>query len=160
MATPALIDLSSCTSGYGDTNEVSFLVSDCKVCGMPFFQGSLFCDTLAVISVFVAACLPLQVKIMRNGVCPDLRMSHTHTQHQDSFSSLDVMNFGHNICNKTPDVKLLMKSVLMSQIPQESVNYNEISYNNKIISYFSLSAPCSQGKREPAGYSSQFFFKC
>lgn len=82
MATQlSLVDLSSCTSGYGyvDTNEVSFLVSICKVCGMPFFQGSLFCDTLAIISVFVTTCLPLQVKIMRNGVYPDLRMSHTHT---------------------------------------------------------------------------------
>lgn len=75
----SLVDLSSCTSGYVDTKEVSFLVSICKVCGMPFFQGSLFCDTLAVISVFVATCLPLQVKIMRNGVYPDLRMSHAHT---------------------------------------------------------------------------------
>jgi len=55
-------------------------------------------------------------------------------------------------------MKLLMKSVLMSQIPQESVNFNERSYNNKIISYFSLSAPCLQDRREPAGYSSQPFF--
>lgn len=46
------------------------------------------------------------------------------------------MNFGHNICKKTPDVKLLVKAVLMSQISQGSVNYNEMSYNNKIISYF------------------------
>lgn len=80
MATQlSLVDLSSCTSGYVDTNEVSFLVSVCKMCGMPLFQGSLLCDTLAVISVFVATCLPLQVKIVRNGVYPDLRMSHTHT---------------------------------------------------------------------------------
>lgn len=75
----SLVDLSSCTSGYVDTKEVSFLVSICKVCGMPFFQGSLFCDALAVTSVFVATCLPLQIKIMRNGVYPDLRMSHAHT---------------------------------------------------------------------------------
>jgi len=49
----SLVDLSSCTSGYVDTNKVSFLVSICKMCGMPLFQGSLFCDTLAVISVFL-----------------------------------------------------------------------------------------------------------
>lgn len=75
----SLVDLWSRTSGYVDTNEVSFLVSIYKACGMPFFQGTLFCDTLAVISVFVATCLLLQVKIMRNGAYTDLRMSHTHT---------------------------------------------------------------------------------
>lgn len=63
----SLVDLSSCTSGYVDTNEVSFPVSISKVSGMPFLQGSLVCDTLAVISLFVATCLPLQVKITRNG---------------------------------------------------------------------------------------------
>lgn len=63
----SLGDLSSCTSGYVDTNEVSFPVSICEVSGMPFLQGSLVCDTLAVIFLFVATCLLLQVKIMRNG---------------------------------------------------------------------------------------------
>lgn len=67
------------------------------------------------------------------------------------------MNFGRGICNKTPDVKLLIKSILMSQLPPESVTYNEINYNNKIISYFSLSAPCLRDRREPADCSSKPF---
>lgn len=75
----SFVDLAFCTSASVVTNEVSFLVSICEACGMPFFQCSLLCDTLAVTLVFVTTCLPLQVKIMRNGVYPDLRMSHTHT---------------------------------------------------------------------------------
>lgn len=74
----SFVDLASCTSSVV-TNEISFLVSICEACGMPFFQCSLLCDALAVTLVFVTTCLPLQVKIMRNGVYPDLRMSHTHT---------------------------------------------------------------------------------
>lgn len=76
----SFVDLASCTSASVVTNEVSFLVSICKVCGMPFFPCSLLCVTLAVTLVFVTTCLPLQVKIMRNGVYPDLRMSHTHNR--------------------------------------------------------------------------------
>lgn len=46
------------------------------------------------------------------------------------------MNFGHSICNNsTPHVKLLIKSVLTSQLPLESVNYNEISYSNQHLAH-------------------------
>lgn len=60
----SFVDLASCTSASVVTNEVSFLVSLCEVRGMPFFQCSLLCDTLAVTLVFVTTCLPLEVKIV------------------------------------------------------------------------------------------------
>lgn len=41
------------------------------------------------------------------------------TCRQGFFVRFELMNFGRNICNKTPDVKLLMKAVLVNQIPQE-----------------------------------------
>lgn len=54
-----------------------------------------------------------------------------------------------------------MKSVLMSQIPQESVNYNEISYNNKIISYFCQHLAHKTGESQQVIlFSLSFFEKC
>lgn len=50
-----------------------------KCVGCHLFSGQPVCDTLAVISVSVATCLPLRVKIMRHGVYPEVRMSHIHT---------------------------------------------------------------------------------